>query len=249
MKLNIEKENLNKTGVYKITNLINGKFYIGSTSNSFYNRYHQHLSDYKAGKTSIKVLYRAIDKYGIENFEFTIVHICNKDECINFEQLYIDQGTDYNCCPIAGSMLGYKHPDDSKTKTIIGGLHHSSKIVYQFNKTGEFIKKFESIIDALKELGKDKNGTSHITQACIGEVYSAFGFRWSFTEELIKRDNRLGKCKIMIEKDGIEMQFKSQIDAAAYITSLGFKCNQSRISNSFKRGDKVYGFKISKVNE
>lgn len=50
MKFNIEKENLNKTGVYKITNLINGKFYIGSTSNSFYNRYHQHLSDYKAGK-------------------------------------------------------------------------------------------------------------------------------------------------------------------------------------------------------
>lgn len=53
----------------------------------------------------------------------------------------------------------------------------------------------------------------------------------------------------MIEKDGIEIQFKSQVDAASYIASLGFKCNQSRISNSFKRGDKVYGFKINKINE
>ena len=53
----------------------------------------------------------------------------------------------------------------------------------------------------------------------------------------------------MIEKDGIEIQFKSQVDAASYIASLGFKCNQSRISNSFKRGDKVYGFKINKIKE
>lgn len=247
MKLNINKEDWTKTGVYKITNLINNKFYIGSTSNSFYNRYHQHMSDYNLDKKSIKVLYRAFDKYGLENFEFTILQICEKEDCIKFEQIYIDEGTDYNCCPTAGSMLGYKHPEDSKTKTQIGELHHCAKKLYQFSIEGEFMKEYGSIIDALKELGKDKNGTSHITQCCTGEVYSAFGFRWSFTTELIVRENRLGKCKISIEKDGIELQFKSQGDAAKHIESLGFKCNQGRISNSLKRGDKIHGFKINKI--
>lgn len=248
MKLNIEKEDWTKTGVYKITNLINNKFYIGSTSNSFYNRYHQHISDYKLDKKSIKILYRAFDKYGFENFEFTILHICEKEECIKYEQQYIDLGTDYNCCPTAGSMLGYKHPEDSKTKTQIGELHHCAKKLYQFNKDGSFIKEYGSIIDALKELNKDKSGTSHITQCCLGEVYSAFGFRWSFAPELINRETRVGgRCKISIEKDGAELQFKSQVDAALYIESLGFKCNQGRISNSLRRGDKIHGFKINKI--
>lgn len=247
MIFNVTKEDRYKTGVYFITNLINGKKYVGSTSNNFYNRFHQHISDYKAGKRHIRVLYRAIDKYGIDNFEFKIVLVCSKEDCLKNEQIYIDAGSDYNCAMIAGSLLGLVHQPDSKTRTIIGGLHHTSKIVYQFSKNGDFIQKHNSIIEALKILGKTKNGSSHISQSCIGITYSAFGYRWSFKKKLLERANRLGKHKIKLVKNEFSQEFKSQQEASDYIKKLGFSCNQGRFPRAIKTGEKVYGFSIIKL--
>lgn len=58
--------------IYKITNVLNGKSYIGKTSRSFEVRKGEHLRSYlNENKTS--VLYRAMRKYGIENFQFDII--------------------------------------------------------------------------------------------------------------------------------------------------------------------------------
>lgn len=51
--------------IYKITNLINQKVYIGQTSRTIDIRWQQHLELSKTGETH---LYRAMRKYGIENF-------------------------------------------------------------------------------------------------------------------------------------------------------------------------------------
>ena len=60
-----------KKDIYKITNLINGKCYIGQSTNS-----KRRFSEHKAkgyGNENNKVLYYAFDKYGIENFSFEVI--------------------------------------------------------------------------------------------------------------------------------------------------------------------------------
>ena len=57
--------------IYKITNTINGKCYIGFTSN-IKQRFSAHRSRYKKYRDHPK-LYAAFEKYGIENFQFEII--------------------------------------------------------------------------------------------------------------------------------------------------------------------------------
>ena len=51
--------------IYKITNTLNGDFYIGKTNRSVAERFSNHLSLSKTGETH---LYRAMRKYGKDNF-------------------------------------------------------------------------------------------------------------------------------------------------------------------------------------
>lgn len=61
-------------GIYKITNKINGKVYIGF-SNDIQVRWNQHKysSTHAEGTKQDTVLYRAMRKYGIENFSFEVI--------------------------------------------------------------------------------------------------------------------------------------------------------------------------------
>ena len=61
------------TGIYKITNLINNKIYIGQ-SVDIKKRWATHKRQaFIKGKEYDKYLYRAIRKYGIDNFSFEII--------------------------------------------------------------------------------------------------------------------------------------------------------------------------------
>lgn len=59
-------------GIYKITNKINNKCYIGKSQN-IENRWKQHLYNYKSNRYPNKPLYKAFLKYGILNFSFQII--------------------------------------------------------------------------------------------------------------------------------------------------------------------------------
>lgn len=76
--------------IYKITNLINGKIYIGQTSlKRPINRFHSHKSEAKRG-VQVGRFYHAIRKYGAENFKFELILCCRDQEsCNEMEQLFI----------------------------------------------------------------------------------------------------------------------------------------------------------------
>ena len=63
----INKEQWNKSGIYKITNLINKNFYIGSTKN-IGSRYRTHVYTLKNNKSNCTIFQNAINKYGINNY-------------------------------------------------------------------------------------------------------------------------------------------------------------------------------------
>lgn len=60
-------------GIYKITCISNGKFYIGSSMNVC-NRWLHHLSDLRLGKHHSVYLQRCYNKYGEVSITFSILH-------------------------------------------------------------------------------------------------------------------------------------------------------------------------------
>lgn len=79
----------NISGIYKILNVINNKFYIGS-SYSLGRRKNSHFRELKNNIHINILLQRSYNKYGEENFKFEILEICNKEECLIREQYYLD---------------------------------------------------------------------------------------------------------------------------------------------------------------
>lgn len=69
-------------GIYKITNLVNGKMYIGQHTTT-------NLDDGYMG--SGLVIRRAIEKYGIENFRKEWIMFCeDRDELNYWERVFVD---------------------------------------------------------------------------------------------------------------------------------------------------------------
>lgn len=73
-------------GIYKITNLINGKSYIGQSS-----MIERRWSEEKRNKNNGKKLEKAINKYGIKNFSFEILEECLQEELNLKEMNYIEK--------------------------------------------------------------------------------------------------------------------------------------------------------------
>lgn len=79
-------------GIYKILNLINGKFYIGS-SNNLIKRWRDHLYRLRNNKHMNKHLQNAYNKYGESSFAFVILESDNSwsgEELRKKEQEYLD---------------------------------------------------------------------------------------------------------------------------------------------------------------
>jgi len=104
----IFKENKNMSGIYKWTNLINGKIYIGSSINlskRFFLYYNNNLLI-----KSKMLINRAILEYGHTNFSLEIIEYCSYEDIIKREQYYLDLlKPEYNTLKIASSSYGYKH--------------------------------------------------------------------------------------------------------------------------------------------
>lgn len=115
---------LPRVGIYKITNKINGKIYIGSSVN-LKNRWQIHCSDLRRNKHHSKRLQLAWNKYGAEAFEFTVIEVVlDKSALIAREQAWIDllrptgRGG-YNVSPTAGNCLGVKHTEETRRKVAL----------------------------------------------------------------------------------------------------------------------------------
>lgn len=77
-------------GIYRITNTINGKVYIGS-SVDVRGRFNSHKSDLKLNKHGNSRLQRAWNKYGEQAFVFEIIEECAPDTVRSIEQRYLDE--------------------------------------------------------------------------------------------------------------------------------------------------------------
>lgn len=75
--------------IYKITNLINGKEYIGKTELTIKERFRCHIKDSQTKKCEKRPLYSAFNKYGIENFKIELIEECPVEKLSEREQYWI----------------------------------------------------------------------------------------------------------------------------------------------------------------
>lgn len=106
-----------KTGIYAITSP-SGARYVGSAV-SFAGRWRAHLHQLRRGTHHSIGLQRAFNKYGETAMAFSKLIVCAPCDLIMYEQAAIDatpRAKLYNSALTAGSMLGFKHTDETKAK-------------------------------------------------------------------------------------------------------------------------------------
>lgn len=77
--------------IYKITNLINQKIYIGKTTTTIEKRWKEHWQDSIKSNISNRPLYKAFNKYGKENFKIEQLEECPIDELNDKEVYWIEK--------------------------------------------------------------------------------------------------------------------------------------------------------------
>lgn len=81
-------------GIYKIENKINNKVYIGQSTN-IQKRWKEHLNNYETHRYDYAI-YKAMEKYGIENFSFEVLEECSIEQISEKEQYWIKHFNSYN---------------------------------------------------------------------------------------------------------------------------------------------------------
>ena len=104
-------------GIYKITNKLNGKFYIGSSINV-----EKRLTAHFTGVSSHQPIGAAIKKYGVDAFISELLEECLvASDVIPAEQRHLDElqpfgTTGYNIRKVAESNLGIKLSEETRRK-------------------------------------------------------------------------------------------------------------------------------------
>ena len=77
--------------IYKVTNNINGKVYVGKTLHPVEKRWKEHCQDYKKERYKKRPLYRAMQKYGETNFSIEQLEECSADTLNDREVYWIEK--------------------------------------------------------------------------------------------------------------------------------------------------------------
>lgn len=116
------------SGIYKIVNLVNGKYYIGSSKDIFtkpHGRWPQHIAHLKSKVHYNQHLQSAWNKYGKDNFDIKVLEIVEESMLLQVEQKYLniaksEQNKCYNLSFIAGRPEWTKELKEKRSKQITG---------------------------------------------------------------------------------------------------------------------------------
>jgi group I intron endonuclease len=141
-------------GIYKIQNKLNGKIYVGQ-SVDIERRWKEHISDAK-NENKLRnynmTIHKAFRKYGIENFTFEVLELCEKEELDNREKYWIITLDTLN------KEKGYNIASGGQECIPLKGENHSQA------------KLTQSEVDEIKTLLKENKSTSYIVDHINNKV-------------------------------------------------------------------------------
>jgi len=181
------------SGIYTITNLVNGKMYVGYTKNLRI-RKSDHFTQLRNNNHGNIHLQKSYDKHGFNAFIFEILEECEEQFLCSQEHYWC------NMLNVHDDRYGYNikltHPEckclhsrNAKLKIKKARSNQKNifvKKVYQYSKEGDLINSFNSAVQASKET----NISYHkILWACQGKSNNlTTNYLWSykFEQNIIK---------------------------------------------------------------
>ena len=178
--------------IYKISNKINNKVYIGQTINPIMERFHRHVNDAINGVLDTHFA-RAIRLYGPENFSIEQIDTATTQEELTQKEhdwivFYNSIEDGYNETDAMNKSGGntYKSKTPQEMEIIrrklsdskMGGKNpHSTKVKCKNIETDK-----ELFFDSMAEAAKYFQLTSHqpISRRCRGEITNLFNGKWMF---------------------------------------------------------------------
>ena len=143
-------------GIYKITNKLNNKCYIGKSSN-ITERWAYHKREYSYfTKNWNKTLYKAFRKYGIDNFTFEVIEEMNESEY----QIFGNNREQYWIAFYNSFKEGYNETQGGDGGNIPRGLSKTKKL------TDDEVKNIRELYDSC--------------QICVSDAYKLYEDKISF---------------------------------------------------------------------
>ena len=208
--------------VYLTINKVNNKFYVGvhKTENpDIFDGYIGNGINIHSPKTYQKgkyLLHAAVRKYGINAFyRITISEFDSEEEALKLESLIVNENFIKNSNTYNLTLGGGKPPVQQKA-------------VFQFNKNGVLIKKWESQIEAYKYYNLSKD----VIRECIKNKRDCVNSYWSYEDTIniseyksstnpyrVFQYNELGEL-LKIFENAKEASIQLNIDKASIISSI-----------------------------
>ena len=206
--------------IYKITNSINGKIYIGKTSSSIEERWKEHKRDSIKENEKHRPLYRAMNKYGVENFSIEELEKCDTDKiACEREKYWIEY---------YGSFKnGY-----NATKGGDGKTYADYDLIY-----------------ALFQEGKTNKEICQITGYAVKTVTSALEQKGVSAEERKLRGFVSSQIVLMIDKDTEEILniFPSYNAAERFLNKPGSRRHITEVCQNKRKN--AYGYKWKAIKK
>ena len=173
------------TGIYKITNLDNGKMYVGQAVD-INRRWKDHKRLLNKNQHGNSHLQSSWNKHGENKFDFSIIELCNENELDEKEIYWIDRLRTYH---------GFV--DCNGYNNTLGGQGTSCiHVVLQFDLSGNLIKEWNNVPQAARELNIDPSAIYLCVHKkikrvdkyifCFLEDYHGFdSLQWYFDERKV----------------------------------------------------------------
>lgn len=218
--------------IYKATNLVNGKMYVGKTYN-FEKRKREHIYDIDDNCP----FHRALKKYGLENFKWEIIDTASSDEEICDKEKYWIKTL--RTCVSEKNSQGY-----NVTLGGEGGVAWNSIPIIQFNLDGNFIAKHKSSIQASTVTGAPRHGINDVVR---GKCKQAGGFMWMREDEwdgkpiqpFTPRISHRRKPLVQLDANGTMINIFESVQIASDMT----KTRRTAISDAIDKDRLANGFK------
>ncbi len=152
------------SGIYKIINKINGKYYVGSSNDidGFHGRWYEHINDLRSNRHDNDHLQKSWNKYGADAFKFVIVEKVLPRQLLATEQIYLniassEKDRTYNLNFLStggGGFTGHKHTIESKLKTSqkLKGIPKGNRGIKRPQISGKRNPQWKSINDITKNI-------------------------------------------------------------------------------------------------
>lgn len=185
--------------IYKITNQINGKLYIGKTNRTIQERFKEHCRDYLKRENEKRPLYSAMKKYGIHNFSIELIEECALNEVETREKYWIEfyGSFKYGCNATLGGD-GKAYIDRDLVIKTYKELQTIKSVATQMNidetTIRNILKDNNIFIRQTPEINKDKYGITVGMYSKEGKFLRVFTSYSEAGQWLI--DNGLTGCKL-----------------------------------------------------